>query len=322
MYLRGTDPARGVPAELPKGAYTMAMQTRTLGRKGPKVPVLGFGAWPIGGGLGKMDRSKAIETVRAAIDAGITLIDTAEGYRTSEQILGEALSGGWRERCFLATKASVDFSPAGIRRAAEQSLRSLRTDRIDLYQIHGWNPVYPVESSMEEMRRLQEEGKVLHLGVSNFLPEHMERAMKICAFASNQVCYSLLFRDIEGDGTIAFCERQGIGIVVHSPLAKGLLTRRYTATSTFPADDERAEFPDFKGERFAAHLTRAERIARIADARGITLVQLAIAWTLARLVVSCTLVGAKSPEQAREHVAAAGIVLSAGELAAIEAALI
>ncbi len=299
----------------------MISQTRSLGARGPMVPVLGFGAWPIGGGLGRVERSVAIDTVRAAIDSGISLIDTAEAYRSSEEILGEALTGGWRDRCFLATKASSDFSPAGIRRAAEQSLRSLRTDHVDLYQIHGWNPVYPVEPSMEEMRRLQEEGKALHIGVSNFLPEHMERALHVCRFATNQVRYSLLFRGIENDGTLAFCGREGIGVIVHSPLAKGLLTARYAASSRFPADDERAGFPDFQGDRFAGHLARAERLAAIARARGILLVQLAIAWTLARPEVCCTLVGAKSPQQCREHVAAAAIVLSSRELAEIESAL-
>jgi aryl-alcohol dehydrogenase-like predicted oxidoreductase len=295
----------------------MAIPTRTLGRNGPPVPVLGLGAWPIAGGLGRVERSRAIETVHTAIDAGITLIDTAEGYRTSEEILGEALAGGWRDRCFLATKATFDFSPTGIRRAAEQSLRHLRTDHIDLYQIHGWNPSYPVESSMEELSRLREEGKVLQIGVSNFLPTHMERALKICAFASNQVRYSLLFRQIENDGTLQFSREHGVGIIVHSPLAKGLLTGRYTAASTFPADDERSGFPDFKGERLAGHLAVADRLAAIARARGISLVQLAIAWTLSRSEVCCTLVGAKSPDQVREH-AAAAVALSSRELADIQ----
>jgi aryl-alcohol dehydrogenase-like predicted oxidoreductase len=297
------------------------MTTRTLGRDGSRVPVIGFGAWPIGGGLGRVDRAGAIATVRAAIDAGITLIDTAEGYRSSEAILGEALAGGWRDRVFLATKVSFDYSPKAIRAAMENSLRSLRTDHVDLYQIHGWNPAFPIEASMEEMRRLQEEGKTRSVGVSNFLPEHMARAAAVCPIASNQVRYSLLFRDIERDGTIAWCEHNGIGIVVHSPLAKGLLTGRYTPSSTFPSDDERSKFPDFQGERFAAHLAKAGRLATIARTKGISLVQLAIAWTLVRPVVSCTLVGAKTPEQAREHAGAAAVAFTPGELADIEAAL-
>jgi aryl-alcohol dehydrogenase-like predicted oxidoreductase len=294
------------------------MTMRPLGDRGPKVPALGFGAWPIGGGLGRVDRAAAIATVRAAIDAGITLIDTAEGYRSSEGILGEALAGDLRDRVFLATKVSFDYSPKAIRTAMENSLRALRTDHVDLYQIHGWNPAFPIEPSMGAMRRLQEEGKTRFVGVSNFLPEHMERAAAVCPFVSNQVKYSLLFRDIERDGTIDWCERHGIGIIVHSPLAKGLLTGRYTPASTFPDDDERSGFPDFQGSRFRAHLAKADRLAAIARAKDISLVQLAVAWTLVRPVVSCTLVGAKSPDQAREHAAASGVTFTPGELADIE----
>jgi len=288
------------------------MKYRTLGKGGDRVPVLGFGAWPIGGGLGRVDQADAIKTVRAAIDTGITLLDTAEGYRTSEAVIGEALRGGYREKCFLATKASFDFTPAGIRKALENSLRALRTDRVDLYQIHSWDPQVPVEESMEEMRRLQEQGKVRFVGVSNFLPEHMERAMRICPIHSNQVRYSMLFREIEA-GTAGFCEKHGIGIIVHSPLAKGLLTGRYAPESTFPADDERSGFPDFQGSLFARHLARAARLGELAKEKGISLVQLAIAWTLRLPVVSCTLVGAKSSLQLAEHLGAVGVVFTPAE---------
>ena len=297
-----------------------SIEHRPLGAGGPQVPVLGFGAWPIGGGLGRVERATAIATVRAAIDSGITLLDTAEGYRTSEALIGEALKGGYRERCFLATKASLDFTPRGIRSAMENSLRALQVDSVDLYQIHGWNPSVPVEQSMEQMQKLKEEGKVKAIGVSNFLPEHMERAVKVCAVAANQVKYSLLFREIE-QGTVDFCQRHGIGILVHSPLAKGLLTGRYTPDSTFPADDERSGFPDFSGATFARHLARAERLSAMAREKGITLVQLAIAWTLRLPVVSCTLVGAKNPQQLSEHLGAAAVTFTAPELARIQAIL-
>ncbi len=295
-------------------------ELRTLGAGGPTVTVLGFGAWPIGGGLGRVDKGQAIGTVRAALDAGITVVDTAEAYRTSEALVGQALSGGYRDKCFLATKASRDYSPAGIRAAMENSLRSLRVDHVDLYQIHGWNPAFPIEKSMEEMRKLTEEGKTRWVGVSNFLPEHMEKALAVCPIHSNQVRYSLFFRDIE-KGTIDYCEKHGIGIIVHSPLAKGLLTGRYSPGHTFATDDERSGFPDFQGELFAQHLARAERLKTVARRKGITLIQLAIAWTLRLPAVSCTLVGAKSPAQVAEHAAAAGISFSPSELAEIEKAL-
>ena len=293
------------------------IEHRQLGTGGPSVPVLGFGAWPIGGGLGRVDRNIAISTVRAAIDSGITLVDTAEGYRTSESLIGEALRDGYRERCFLATKASRDFTPGGIRRALEASLRALKVDRVDLYQIHSWDPAVPVEQSMEEMARLKEEGKTRFVGVSNFLPDHMERARAVCPIAANQVRYSLLFREIE-QGTVDYCRRNGIGILVHSPLAKGLLTGRYTPRSTFAPDDERSSFADFTGEQFARHLARAARLAEIAREKQIGLIPLAIAWTLRLSVVSCTLVGAKNPEQLSEHRKAADVRLSEADLQRID----
>jgi aryl-alcohol dehydrogenase-like predicted oxidoreductase len=304
----------------PAGHYNPFMasiERRSLGKNGPSVPVLGFGAWPIGGGLGAVEKTAAIAAVRAAIDSGITLIDTAEGYRTSEGLIGEALRGGYRERCFLATKASFDFTPKGIRKALENSLRALRVSQVDLYQIHAWNPEVPVERSLEEMQKLKDEAKIAAIGVSNFLPPHMKRALEICAISANQVKYSLFFRGIE-EGTVDFCQRHGIGILVHSPLAKGLLTGRYTAQSTFPADDERSGFADFQGELFARHLSRASALAVIAREKGISLVQLAISWTLRLPVVSCTLVGAKNASQLSEHVGAAAVKLSPAELQKID----
>ena len=294
------------------------MQSRRLGANGPLVSVIGFGAWPIGGGLGAVDRNTAIRTVRSALDAGITMVDTAEGYRGSEAILGEALTGGYREKCFLATKASTDFTRKGIREAMENSLRALRVDHVDLYQVHSWNAAVPVEESMEEMARLLKEGKTRYIGVSNFGPEHMERALKVTPFHSNQVRYNMLFRDIE-DGTIEYCEKHGIGIIVHSPLAKGLLTGVYTPDTRFPADDERSGFPDFTGPIFEMHLEKAQKIRQIAARKGMSLVQLAIAWTLLRPVVTCALVGAKNPAQVREHVHAAEMpAITASECDAID----
>jgi len=296
------------------------MQFRMLGTDGPMVSTLGFGAWPIGGGLGRVERNTAIDTVRAAIDAGITMIDTAEGYRTSEQIIGEALADGYRERCFLATKASGDFSPKGIRKAMGNSLRALQVDFVDLYQIHNWNSAVPIEASMEEMARLRQEGRTRFVGVSNFLPEHMEKALGVCPIQSNQVRYSLLFREIER-GTIAFCEEHGIGITAHSPLAKGLLTGRYTPRSTFPKDDERSGFPDFQGSVFAEHLARAAGLKHIAEAKGISLLQLAIAWTLRLPVIASTLVGAKNPGQIEEQLGAVGVTFTNAEREKIDRVL-
>ena len=144
------------------------MEKRQLGKDGDHVSVIGFGAWPIGGAMGAVDEGAAISTVHAVLDHGITLIDTAQSYRVSEAIIGKALKDGRRNQVFLATKVSRDYSPDAIRRAMENSLRALQTDRVDLYQIHGWNPQYPVDDSMEMMERLRQEGKTRYIGCLQF----------------------------------------------------------------------------------------------------------------------------------------------------------
>jgi aryl-alcohol dehydrogenase-like predicted oxidoreductase len=293
------------------------MEYRQLGKDGPPVSVVGFGAWPLGGGMGHVEEQTAIATIRAAIDNGITLIDTAQAYRTSEAIIGKALKDGYRERCFLATKVSWGYSPAAIRSAMENSLRALQVDYVDLYQIHTWKPEYPIQASMEEMARLQEEGKTRCIGVSNFDAGQMQQALQTARFHSNQPRYNLFDRQIEAED-IPFCERAGIGILAHSPLAKGLLTGKYTPDYRFPTDDERSRFPRFQGETFAQYLTVAEQLEKVARDKGLTLVQLAIAWQLRLPAITCVLVGGKTPEQVEEHGGAAGVTFSEDELARIE----
>ena len=296
------------------------MQQRQLGRNGPMVSVIGFGAWPIGGGMGPVEEQTGIATVRAAIDHGITLVDTAEYYLTSESVLGKALKGGYRQRCFLATKVSFDYSREGIRQAMENSLRALNVDFVDLYQIHGWNPQYPIEESMETMARLQEEGKTRIIGVSNFNAQQMQQALQTARFHSNQPRYNLLYRDIEADD-IPFCQREGIGILAHSPLGKGLLTGRYKPGHRFPPEDERSESPRFQGEAFAQALAVAGRLSEVARDKGISLVQLAIAWLLRLDAITSVLVGAKNPQQVEEQAGAAGVPFDDDELAHIDGIL-
>lgn len=296
------------------------VEYRQLGKDGPQVPVLGLGAWPIGGGMGQVDEPTAIATIRAAIDHGITLIDTAQAYRTSEATIGKALKHGYRDGCFLATKVSGNYSRGGIRSAMDNSLRALDVDYVDLYQIHSWNPDHPIKESMETMARLQEEGKTRSIGVSNFNAEQMRQALQVARFHSNQPPYNMFYREIEQQD-IPFCEREGIGILAHSPLAKGLLTGKYTPESTFPATDERSGSPRFQGETFARYLSVADRLKGVAHDKGISLVQLAIAWLLRLPAVTCVLVGAKHPAQVEEHVGAAGVTFSDDELARIEAIL-
>ncbi len=296
------------------------METRQLGRDGPEVSVLGLGAWPIGGGMGLVDERLAIATIRAAIDNGITLLDTAQAYRTSEATVGKALKDGYRERCFLATKASRDYSAQGIRSAMEDSLRALDVDYVDLYQIHNWRPQYPVQESIETMARLREEGKTRYIGVSNYNAEQMALALQVARIQSNQPRYNMFDRGIEVED-IPFCERNGIGILAHSSLAKGLLTGKYVPGHVFPPGDERSRFPRFQGEAFAGYLAVAERLKALAHGKGLTLVQLAIAWVLRLPALTCALVGAKNPAQVEEHLGAVGVSLAGDELATIEECL-
>ncbi len=296
------------------------MEYRQLGTDGPQIPVIGLGAWPIGGGMGVVDERNAIDTIHASIDHGITLIDTAQYYRTSESIIGKALQNGWRDRCFIATKVSSKYSRADIRTAIENSLRALKVDTVDLYQIHSWNPQYPVEESMDEMAKLRQEGKVRYLGVSNYNAEQMQRALQTARFESSQPRYNLFDREIEAED-IPFCEREGIGILAHSPLAKGLLGGKYTVDTTFPPDDERSTFPRFQGETFPRFLKVADRLKEVAADKGLTLVQLAIAWQLRLPAITCVLVGAKSPQQVAEYAGAVGVSFTPDELTRIEAIL-
>ncbi len=293
------------------------MEFRQLGKDGPDVSALGFGAWPLGGGMGAVDEKIAIDTVRCAIDNGITLLDTAQAYKLSEGFIGNALADGYRDRCFLATKVSRNFTRQGIREAMENSLRELNVDCVDLYQIHGWPKDFDVVEAMETMAQLRQEGKTRYIGVSNFNADKMTQAQAVAPYHSSQPAYNLFDRRIEGED-IAYCEREGIGILAHSPLAKGLLTGRYAADHQFPEDDERSWLPKFQGDTFAQYLAAAEKLKDIAADKNLTMPQFAIAWLLRLPAVTCVLVGAKNPQQVEEHLGAVGIKFNEEELERIE----
>lgn len=296
------------------------MEYRQLGQDGPQVSVVGLGAWPLGGGMGGVDEKTAIDTIRAAIDSGITLIDTAQAYRTSESTLGRALKDGYRERCFLATKVSGDYSASGIRSAMNDSLRALEVEHVDLYQIHSPDPRYPISESMAAMAELQMEGKTHYLGVSNYDAGQMKEALETTRFSANQPRYNLFNREIEVED-VPFCEAHDIGILAHSPLAKGLLTGKYTPGYVFPEDDERSHMDQFQGDTFISYLQKAKVLESLAQDKGLSLTQLAIAWALRLPVVTCVLVGAKSPQQVEEHLGAVGVKFSDDELKRIDTIL-
>jgi aryl-alcohol dehydrogenase-like predicted oxidoreductase len=296
------------------------MERRQLGRNGPEVTVIGFGAWPIGGGMGTVEEGHAMLTLHHALDAGVTLIDTAEAYRTSEEVIGRALKewSGRREQVFLATKVrGADLSRAHIMAAIEQSLRHLQIEYVDLLQAHSWDSDHPVEETMRAFDDLVRQGKVRYVGVSNFDVEQMAAAWTVRPFQSLQPRYNLLDRQIEAE-ILPYCIDKGIGVLAHSPLAKGLLTGKYRPGHVFPPDDERSRMPRFQGEEFARHAATADRLAAWARERGHSLVELAIAWVLSHPAITVCLCGAKSPDQVDEHVRAAAWRLTAHDRTAID----
>jgi aryl-alcohol dehydrogenase-like predicted oxidoreductase len=290
---------------------------RQLGKDGPRIPELMFGAWPIGGGLGTVEEQTARAAIDRALDLGITAIDTAEFYRESEAILGRALAGRPRDQLFLATKVSTQpYTRARMREALDNSLRALGTDYVDLYQLHEFPRGVSLEEAMEGLAEARQSGKVRFVGVSNFNVEQLAAAHALYPIQSIQPLLNIFDRQALDD-LVPFCREHGIGVIVYSPLAKGLITAKYQPGHVFAPDDERSHMRSFQGERFAQFLAAADDLAPIARAKGITLTQLAIAWTLVDPAVTSCIVGIKTAEQAEEPVGAVGVTFTAEELARI-----
>ena len=293
------------------------MEKRELGRNGPDVTVIGFGAWPIGGGLGNVPEEQGIAAVEAAIEVGMTFIDTAEGYQTSESVVGKAIRGR-RDEVFLATKLSgSDHSAEHMTNAVETSLRALGADHIDLYQLHSPSPAWPIADTMENLARLRDAGKIRYIGVSNFSPEQTEDAMEYATIHSSQPRYNMMWRELEDDA-LPYCLENGIGVIPHSVLCKGVLGGKHKPGHRFAQDDERRLFNFFRGELFEQAYSVAQRLDEWARDQGRDIVQLAIAWVLANPAVSSALVGAKSVEQVYHNAKAADWRLTPGDLEEIE----
>lgn len=293
------------------------MDSRPLGIakdiRGPQVSLLCLGAWPIGGGMGALPDDQAIATVHAALDAGMTFIDTAEGYRTSESVLGKALRGR-RHEAFLATKLSGDHSPEHIAQAIENSLASLRTDYVDLYQLHSPRPEWPIADTMAGLLKLREQGKIRYIGISNFSAGQHREAVSHGPVVSSQPRYNMLFREAEQD-VLPACLELGIGVIAHSPLAKGILTGKYRPGHKFPDDDERSDHFVFREGRPERAWEVVPALQSWAGDHGRDLVQLAIAWTLAHPAVASCIVGAKTPEQVLHNASASDWRLGESEMA-------
>jgi aryl-alcohol dehydrogenase-like predicted oxidoreductase len=302
-----------------------------MGSAGLEVSAIGLGGNNFGA---RMDADQVHAVVHAALDEGMTFIDTAEAYSNgaSEELLGAAL-GARRDEAVIATKFGTSAAPGGapgsranVVRACEASLRRLDTDRIDLYYLHRPDPTTPVEETLDALTDLVHQGKVRYIGASNLAgwqvadADHLARARALQPFVANQVEWSLLARHVETE-IVPSCRHFGVGVVPFFPLASGLLTGKYRR------DEEPPEGTRLAGRsRFARVLTdtnfdKVERLTTVAEASGRTLLELALGWLLSQPGVSSVLAGATSPEQVKANAAAATWRLSADELAAVEEAL-
>ena len=293
------------------------MRTRQLGKDGPEVPVICFGTWPLGGAFGAIEYDQAINTLRAAIDAGLTFLDTAESYFDSQAKIGEAIEGR-RDEVFLATKVSgSDHSAEHIESALGESLRLLRTDYIDLYQLHSPQPQWPIEDTVGELMKHRDAGKIRYIGVSNFSAGQTREATRHGLIHSSQPRYSILFRESEEE-ILPACSELGIGAIVYSVMAKGLLASKYKPGHQFPLDDERHNWPHFKGELFERIYAVTEKLKAWAQDHGRDIVQLAIAWPLANPAVTSSIVGGRTVEQVLHDAQAGDWVLTDDDLREID----
>ncbi len=262
------------------------MQTRQLGKTGMQITRIGLGTWAIGGGQwefawGPQDDRESIDTIHRALDLGINWIDTAAvyGLGRSEEIVGQAIKG--RERPYIFTKCSMiwdenrkvshSLKADSIRREAENSLKRLDIDVIDLYQIHWPDPEPEIEEGWSTLAALKKEGKVRHIGVSNFNVEQMRRAEKIAPVETLQPPYSLIDRDVEKE-ILPYCQQNTIGVIVYSPMASGLLTGRMTPEriAHLPDDDWRKRNPEYQEPRLSRNLMLAELLADIGKQHNVT----------------------------------------------------
>jgi aryl-alcohol dehydrogenase-like predicted oxidoreductase len=299
--------------------------------------VIGFGALEAGGlWVGHVNDDEVVAAMQLAFDRGVTLFDTAAAYGLghSEELLARAL-GSHRQEIMIATKFGIvwdetrtrehtwkDGSRERILFEVEQSLRRLQTDYIDIYQHHWPDPNTPVQETMETLLALQRAGKIRHIGVSNYDVSLMQEALRHARVACNQPRYSMLSRAVEAD-LLPFCESHGVGVLVYGVLQHGLLTGKFAAGHRFEPDDWRAQSVDESqcgGPSFERNLRIVDGLRPIAAARGRTLAQLAVAWSLLRPAVSCALVGAKRPSQIADCIEGAEWELTQEEVGHIDRA--
>jgi len=322
---------------------TTPLPTRTLGSAANgtalEVSALGLGCMGMSEFYGQTlaqdtpAEADAIATIRRALDLGVTLLDTADMYgpHTNERLVSTAIAGR-RDDVVVATKFGIERDPASgsrrgvngrpeyVRQAADASLQRLGVDHLDLYYQHRVDPDVPIEDTVGAMAELVAAGKVRHLGLSEASAATIRRAHAVHPITALQTEYSLFTRDVEGE-ILPVLRELGIGLVPYSPLGRGFLTGTITATSELAPDDFRRFSPRFQGEAFDANLALVARVRELAEAKGITAGQLALAWVLAQGEDVVPIPGTKRVTYLEENVAASAVHLTAEDLAALDAAI-
>ncbi len=310
------------------------MQMRKLGNSDMFITPLGVGAWAMGGGgwqfaWGPQDDDASIAAIRAALDAGLNWIDTAAVYGLghSEEVVARALEG-MAQKPYVFTKCERNWNEKreifgclkreAIRKECEGSLRRLKADVIDLYQIHWPEPEEDIEEGWETLMRLKKEGKIRWAGVSNFSVDHMKRCLKIGPITSLQPPYSILSPEIEREH-LPFTKSHKIGVIVYSPMKSGMLSGRMTREriAGMPPDDFRPRTPNFREPKLTRNLALVELLREIGRRHGRMPGEVAIAWTLRRPEVTAAIVGLRSPEQLTGVIGAAEFRLTEAEVGEI-----
>jgi aryl-alcohol dehydrogenase-like predicted oxidoreductase len=311
------------------------MTTRKLGNSDLEITSIGVGSWAIGGGgwqfaWGAQDDSESVAAIRSALDKGMNWIDTAAvyGFGHSEEIVAEAVKG-LAKRPYIFTKCGRlgredgsiygSLKAASVRKECEASLKRLKVDTIDLYQIHWPDPDADIEEAWTELAKLKEEGKIRWMGVSNFNVAQMKRVQAIAPITSLQPPYSLV-RPAVQDEILPYAKSQNIGIIVYSPMGAGLLTGKMTRerAASLPQDDWRRRNVEFQEPKLSRNLELVELLAKIGSRHGRTPGEVAIAWTLNNPAVTAAIVGIRRPDQVEGIAGALEFRLSAEEAAEID----
>jgi len=309
---------------------TTPMPRRKLGNGGPPVSAIGLGCMGMSDAYGPADEATSIETIHRALDLGINFLDTADVYgpQKNERLVGRAIRDR-RDRVVLATKfgnvrsedgawIGVNGKPEYVRQACDASLQRLGVDVIDLYYQHRVDPSTPIEDTVGAMADLVKAGKVRHLGLSEAAAQTLRRAQAVHPIAALQTEYSLWTRDPEPE-ILPTCRELGIAFVAYSPLGRGFLTGRFQSADDLAAGDWRRNSPRFQGENFDRNLEIVHRVEELAERRGCTPAQLALAWLLARGEDVVPIPGSTRSERVAENAAAVQITLSQEELDSLDA---